>query len=51
MSRVLVVLYLIGAVIAATGVYLAFAVDRFLGAGMILVGAALFIIPLTKQRY
>jgi hypothetical protein len=50
-SRVLVALYVVGAVFSVTGIYLSFTVDKFLGAGMVLVGAALIILPYTRQRF
>ncbi len=51
MSRVMWALYVVGAVFAAVGVYVALNFDKFIGAGMVLVASFLFILPYTRQRY
>ncbi|UCD91935.1 MAG: hypothetical protein JSV43_06795 [Methanobacteriota archaeon] len=50
MSKLVVVLYIIAALIMIVGIYVA-TYDRFIGAGIILVAIALIIIPMTRPRY
>ena len=49
-SKLMIVLYIIAATIAALGVYV-FTIDQFIGIGMILIAIALFIMPMTRPRY
>jgi len=51
MLKAIALLYGLGLIFAFLGLYVALTYDKYLGTGLILVAAALFIIPMTRQRY